>query len=653
MAKEIELPDGSIAEFPDSMDDASIKDVLRKKFPTPAPKPASREEVMARFDKVAPPTLMDRVALHADKVLNKMGEEVPDWLPVPSRQSLVNFAGGASTMGGALENAPRIQNTVDKDSGAYTLGQVADPVMAATGGKVFQAAMNAKRLANLNNVFKTAIAGASAGGATSLPKAASQAAEGELGDAAGTVGASTVAGGMLAPALMPFGWAGGKLLEGAKRFAGGTAGRIRDFLGQELDDLPRVRAAVESLRGFVPGEKPTVGQAARAAEESKLGALERGARSRPHAASEFARRDEGNRAAREEALKSQLDILEPAEQFRKDIAGPIYSAADKEQIVLTPELRQIMSGDMVNALRSRAGRTGGQMETNAQVAGRDFNPRSIPGQPAPRTDFAFEGQMENVGVKPGTVSVNEMQLLKSAIDDELNAARKGLPSPTGLTGVNVKELSQARGQLIDEVSRLSPTWKEAREQWADKSIPVNQRAVMEHLYKVLRNPIAGEGVGGWNAAMNDLPKTFERATGMPRFSSPEQALESLSPLGQRTVKNVTSSLERQADVAKNWTSPQSSLRGLTNPVDVAEGTTPGLINTSLSVARKVAQKVGSGMDEKARAMLDKAMLDPNKFVELIDTVPASERLPLLTSMYDKATDPVVKGAIQSYISRQF
>jgi hypothetical protein len=614
-------------------------------------KPASREEVAARFENVKPPTLMDRAALHTDKILKKMGDELPDWLP--SRQALVDFAGGASTMGGALENAPRIQNTVNKDSGSYLLGQVADPVMAATGGKVFQAAMNAKKLANAGNVLKTAIAGAGAGGATSIPKAISQASEGELGDAATTPAVAGLAGGALGPALMPFGWLTNKAVQGAKSFAGGTEGRIRDYLGQEFNDLPKVRAAVEALRGFLPGEKPTVGQAARVAGESKLGAMERGARARPSAASEFALRDEANRGAREEALKSQLDILEPAKQFRTDITKPIYARADEEQIPLSPRLQQILSGDMIAALRGRAGRTGGQMEADALVAGRDFNPRSVPGQPAPRTDFAFEGQMDNVGATPGTVSVNEMQLLKSAADDEMNAIRKGLPSPTGMTGINIKALGEGRGQLVDEVSRLSPTWKEAREQFADKSVPVNQRAIMEHLYKVLRSPMAGEGAAGWNAAMNDIPKTFERATGMPRFASPEQAMESLSPLGQRTVKNITSSLERQADVAKNWTAPQSALGGMENPMDAAAGATPNIMSLPVTVAKKVAQKLGSGLDKKAQAVLDQSMLDPKKFVELIDATPASERLPLLQSMQDKVTDPAIKGAIQSYIARQF
>src|SRR5690349_19337175 len=40
MAKEIELPDGSIGEFPDTMPDADIQAVLRKQFGGPAPTPA-------------------------------------------------------------------------------------------------------------------------------------------------------------------------------------------------------------------------------------------------------------------------------------------------------------------------------------------------------------------------------------------------------------------------------------------------------------------------------------------------------------------------------------------------------------------------------------------------------------------------------------
>ena len=257
--------------------------------------------------------------------------------------------------------------------------------------------------------------------------------------------------------------------------------------------------------------------------------------------------------------------------------------------------------------------------------------------------------MDNVGPSPGTISVNELQLMKSAMDDEINAFSKGLPSPTGLTGVNIKQLKEARGQLIDETNRLSPEWKEARTQFADKSRSVNQGAVMRYLANALRRPAAGEGAAAFNTAMKDLPRAFERATGMPRFSSGKGALSTLSPLGQRTVKNVQSSLEREAAL-KNWTAPQSSLRNMENPVDVIEGSVPGMLSKTVTIARKAAQKLGSGLDAKAQEMLDRAALNPSRFIELMDQIPASERLPVLTKMYERAAGPEIKGMIQAQIS---
>jgi len=646
---DVTLPNGTVVKgVPDGMS----KDELVAKLaanghdvswhkPEAAPNPTKPAPV-------EPQSMTDKAALIADKILTDMGNALPDW--VPSRQDIVNFAGGASTLGGALANAPRLKNTVDQESGAYTLGRIADPAMMIGGGKLFQAIQNAPKLANAGRFVKNLVGGAGTGAGTSLPLAVREVAEGNPEQAIADVAKGAAIGGVVAPALAPVGWAADKVMGFARNFAGGTEGRVSDWLRNELSDHPAVKQAIQSLRGFLPGEKVTVGQAANAAQEAKLGAMERGARSRPYAASEFAKLDEANRNARLAALQDNAAIMEPAAQFRGDVTKPLYALADAQQVPMTDTLRQIFGGDMVAALRNRASRTGGQMETNAQVAGRDFNPRQTPGRPAPTSDFAFEGQMENVGPTPGTVSVNELQLLKSAMDDEINAFSKGLPSPTGLTGVNIKQLKEARSQLIDETNRLSPEWKEARTTFADKSRPVNQGAVMTYLANALRRPAAGEGAAAFNTAMKDLPRTFERATGMPRFSSGEEALASLSPLGQRTVKNVQASLEREADVAKNWTAPQSSLRNIENPVDVIEGATPGMLSKTVSIIRKGAQKVGAGLDAKAQEMLDRAMLNPSRFVELMDQIPASDRLPVLTKMYERATGPEIKGMIQAQIS---
>jgi hypothetical protein len=612
--------------------------------------PASRESVAARFKNIEPESWVDRAALKLDKTLTDTGKTLSRMgIPLPSQQDLVNFAGGASTVGGAFKNAPRIKNTADEHSGAYTLGQIADPVMAATGTKLFQAVANANKIKDAGRFVGNVVPGTVVGATTSLPNATRQAAEGNPGEAAQSVAAGTLMGGGIGALTAPVGWAADKLLSGAKNMVGGTAGRVNDFLREELPDIAKVRAAVDSLRGFVVGEKPTVGMAAREAGSGKLAAMENQARGSSSQADNFLNRDAANREAREEVLRRQLFTHEPAEKFRADITKPLYAEADQQQVPITDTLRQIFGGDMVSKVRGAASRVGGQMETNASVAGRPFNPREVPGQPAPRTDFAFEGQLENAGPKAATMSVNELQLLKSSLDDEINAFKKGLPSPTGLTGVNVKQLQEARRQLIEETARLSPVWNEARQQFADKSQAVNQNAVMQYLYKALRSPAAKEGTAQWNAAMNDLPKMFERATGMPRFATPEQALESLSPLGRRDIQNITKSLEREADVKGNFTAPASSVGRIGNPIDTVVQSTPAYIDKAISALRKGATILGKGMDHKSQDMLDAAMLDPKKFVQLLDTVPSSQRLPTLTKLWESATDPAAKGVIQAQI----
>ncbi len=645
---DVTLPNGTVIKgVPDGMSKADLVAKLSANGHDVSWYKPEQPVAPAKPAPVEPQSMTDKVALEADKVLTRMGDALPDW--VPSRQSLVNFAGGASTMGGALADAPRLKNTVDEESGAYTLGRIADPAMLVGGGKLFQAIQNAPRLVNAGRFMKNLAGGAGAGAGTSLPMAVKETVEGNPGEAVSDIAKGGLIGGVVAPALAPVGWAADKAMGFARNFAGGTEGRVSDFLRNELSDHPAVKAALQNLRGFVPGEKVSVGMAAPAAQSGKLMAIEKGARARPYAAEEFLKRDDANRAARIAAIEDNAAIMAPAEQFRSDFTKPLYATADAQQVPMTDTLKQIFSGDMIASLRNRAGRTGGQMETNAQVAGRDFNPRQTPGQPAPRTDFAMEGQMENIGPTPGTISVNELQLMKSAMDDEINAFSKGLPSPTGLTGVNIKQLKEARGQLIDETNRLSPEWKEARTEFADKSRPVNQGAIMRYFANALRRPAAGEGAAAFNTAMKDLPRTFERATGMPRFSSGEEALGTLSPLGQRTVKNVQSSLEREAAL-KNWTAPQSSLRNMENPIDVIEGSVPGMLSKTVSIARKAAQKVGSGLDVKAQEMLDRAALNPSRFIELMDQIPASDRLPVLTKMYERATGPEIKGMIQAQIS---
>lgn len=81
MAKIIELPDGTEAEFPDSMDDSAIRDVLQKKFPPTAPKVPTVKEEMAAQSAASPITAFNTgIANAATRVAAGLGKVLPQAL---------------------------------------------------------------------------------------------------------------------------------------------------------------------------------------------------------------------------------------------------------------------------------------------------------------------------------------------------------------------------------------------------------------------------------------------------------------------------------------------------------------------------------------------------------------------------------------------
>jgi hypothetical protein len=109
--KEIELPDGSIAEFPDGMSDDSIKQVLRQKFPptqqqTPQQQPESRG-------------IGERVLRAAQNVPSRLGQQASDFGTGALTsfyglgQGAANLAGGVSeTLG--LPGQENVSNNVNR-----------------------------------------------------------------------------------------------------------------------------------------------------------------------------------------------------------------------------------------------------------------------------------------------------------------------------------------------------------------------------------------------------------------------------------------------------------------------------------------------------------------------------------------------------------
>lgn len=152
--KEVDLPDGSIAEFPDGMPDAEITAVLRKHFGKPEPMRVEINGVAPSFGQKSAAVAragwegITGPARFAEQVIGKMG------VPVLSDAARAS----ADERGQAIEQAQ--ETAPGWATGANIIGSIMSPMSVA--------AMGAFPVAGAPSVLRSAIQGAGQGGLFSL-----------------------------------------------------------------------------------------------------------------------------------------------------------------------------------------------------------------------------------------------------------------------------------------------------------------------------------------------------------------------------------------------------------------------------------------------------------------------------------------------------
>lgn len=205
-------------------------------------------------------TFVDKGALALDRVLRAIGDATPSYLP--SRQDLLDVAGGMAGMGGLLDDAPRIQNTTT-DSGWKTLGKVLDPTTMAVGGKVFQAVKAVPGIARMGGITQNVVAGGASGAAVGAM--GGEPLEGAVYGAA-VPGVVSSTGRLLSPVVRR----AGEMVDAAMLPGGATraAGRVATDVAK--DDAARV---AQALKNGVSTE--TAAQAAAPVGRAEFAGLER------------------------------------------------------------------------------------------------------------------------------------------------------------------------------------------------------------------------------------------------------------------------------------------------------------------------------------------------------------------------------------------
>jgi hypothetical protein len=242
--------------------------------------------------------------------------------------------------------------------------------------------------------------------------------------------------------------------------------------------------------------------------------------------------------------------------------------------------------------------------------------------------------------KPGDkFSVENLQRIKMALDDVTKD-----PATFGLRATEAKEIGGTRDAFVSWLSNKVPEWRDARQQYAAESKPINQMEVGQYLEQKLRNPLdTAERGPAFAQAVRDAPSTIKKSTGQPRYND---LGEVLSPQQMSVVDALSRDLQRNsayAQQARDGMVAAKEKLGITVNPEKPMGFTSQAANVVKALLDRAQGKAG----EKALNIIAERMQDPGAMAELMNAATPKQRqqiVELLAARNRTATTAGVGGA---------
>jgi hypothetical protein len=223
-------------------------------------------------------------------------------------------------------------------------------------------------------------------------------------------------------------------------------------------------------------------------------------------------------------------------------------------------------------------------------------------------------------------SVANLQRIKESLDAGIVASKQSAANGKR-PDLSPKELEGTREAFISWLSNKSPGWRDARQQYAADSGPINRMEIGQYLEKKLV-PALGQDVEGakqaaatFSQALRDAPGTIKRATGNPRF---EHLSEVLTEKELATLMKVREGLATDAaSQALGRAGMPSALRKVN--MSMPEMAPTGMFNPKISFARGVYNRVTGNATEKVLDDLAKRMDNPKEVARIMENASSGER----------------------------
>lgn len=445
---------------------------------------------------------------------------------------------------------------------------------------------------------------------------------GSLNRAGAAVGAGVKgAVNTIRPLVSPGSTVGNMVLDGINKVRGqqsapepGVDGLLGDVNPQAVID--RLLAAKQ----IVPGSSPTTAQVAGIPQ---LVMAEKTLRTNPASAEDFIQRAIDNNAARMQAVRGVAqtpEALAAAIKARGDASKPLYDAFGKEVMPLDDSLAGLLNTPIGKDAIGRARALAANKQTPFGMK------PAAPEQSVPSSILGPDGlPLFNtvIPAKPGSINGEAANQIKMAMD----AMKRDTPV-AGVASHEAGALRDVRGQLVDQLDAKSPLFQQARQAWAQGSVPVNTmeagQSVMGGLSGLGHN-VEGEVAPMLSQYRTQLAKALKNA----KYGIEPEAQRTLEAVQQDLQRESISNSIRQAGSdtafniqAPNWLAGKLYGQGLDGQGVVPKGI--GALGGFLTGGpvgayggKVAAEKLGAFTGNRVNAEFQKAMLDPNYFAKLL------------------------------------
>lgn len=441
-------------------------------------------------------------------------------------------------------------------------------------------------------------------------------------DKLGQIGVGAVAGGAI-PAVVETGKA---IASGVSKVIeplteGGRDKILKRFLQKIVPEPTQtaVRQATANAPEYVPGSKPTVGEAVASIPQATALAKHQDIVSRlPNVSGQFATREAAQEGARKAAIgtvaKTPQDMAN--QQFvTRSNADQFYEAAKKELVPIDKDLRKLLQRPSVREAMAQAHKI-------AKEEGKGIKLASV-----------------DPKLAVGDVSVRDLHYIKMGLDKILED-----PAEYGLKAVGSKNINDTREALLRWMDDKSNAYKFARETFAADKQVEDRMKIGKKLAETLTSSLgtSERALPFANAVQNEA-KTLKSSTGRKMY---DKLADVMTPQELRSIEGVGKDLARKDEFTR--LARQTNMGAADAIPGQVEHRLPNLLNVYAAAANKAMGLIGKSAEEKIAARAGGLYLDPKEFSKFIGPDVPPRYRPLLEEMMRQSA-----GAAGTVVGRNY